>query len=357
MALTGKLGTADSQWGNIILGGGAAAAQPIIRNISESLVLTETKTASIRQIYTRNVSENIVFFQSFIKASTLYRDISQTLTLSEEAEIREPLIFNLNVTESITLAQALPRNITANEPVANTITLSEVILRGASRHKQINESVPIDERLIHQKSKITSKSETITLGETLTNTKSLNLAITEQLVLTELNSRAMTYGRIVNEHLPLKGGMIKLLQAGNQEYWAAEVEAIKAIRKCIVILECPQTSTQIVLPCPSFGDSEKSLHSQVIKRSINNVLYTYIRRNDLQQLNYTFVLGRGKCLDLQEFLDTNIDKMITMTNWKSEIWKVYVTNNPLEYAMQALFENEGERCEVSIEFQGVKVLG
>lgn len=201
-------------------------------------------------------------------------------------------------------------------------------------------------------------SETLIINQTLSCLKVIPKGISEHLTINEtLVRNGSVFNRTINEVLPLKGGMLRYLSStNNSQYSIREVEIVKVSKKCMIILQGVGNGTVIILPCPQMGDKEKNLHSQVVKRSMTGLLYTYVRKNALQQLTYTFVLGRPMAYDLQDFVDQNIANVITLTNWKGEIWKVQITTNPLDFIGKSLFENEGERWEVTIEFQGIRVL-
>lgn len=401
MALTSKLGITDSQLGNLQFSGGALDAEtylvenisesltfvetptatrirpPVVANISESLTLVNTLARSVSFLrnvtqtltltgttqgripgtFILNISDRLEFFENLQKVSTWYRNIAHTLTLVEEAKVRLPLIFDLAITESLIINQIATKTSTRQKNISQTLTLSENIVRGARRRRNIFENLSLVERNTPFRAKNAVVNEHLALTETLSRIRIIIANVHETVTFTESLGRGSTLNRNISEVLPLRGGMNKLVRTGNFEFFIHEAEVVKIPKKCFVMLECANTNTAIVLPCPQPGDTQKGLHSQIVKRSMNNVLYTYVRRNDLQQLTYAFVIGRPKALDLQAFIETNISQVLTLTNWKGEIWKVQISNNPLEYLMQALFEFEAERTEVSLEFQGVKILG
>jgi hypothetical protein len=374
MSITGKLGSTESLLGNIVLGsvdtGSGDVAETLtlvetvtvtrvaVRNINETLVLVGATVAGVPRVYNNSISQHITFYESVPSVTSHERSISETLTLVGDTSVRLPTVFNLTISETLTIAQAMPKLSSYTRTKAETLTLVETNVRGARRNNTLNENLFLDERAFGLVAKYRNKSETLTISETLTHIKVIFRNIQESLIINQgLNSAGNIFGRAVTEVLPLKNGRYLPTRIGNQTIWINPVEFLKASKKCFVLLECAETSTSILLPCPQMGDTEKAMHQQVVKRSMDNVLYTYIRRNNLMQLSYQFLIGRPLCRNLQSFCQVNIDKVITLTNWKGEMWKVYITNNPLEYTGKSLFENEGERWEVPFEFQGVKVFG
>lgn len=112
----------------------------------------------------------------------------------------------------------------------------------------------------------------------------------------------------------------------------------------------------IILPNPQLGDSENNASEVVVHRTMTNVLYTYARKTCVERLRYDFILGRGKALELETFLDDNAGKIIDLYNHKGEFWKVYVTSAPATFTGKSRYLNEGERYDASIEFQGIRII-
>lgn len=327
------------------------------KNISEALTIVQTPVGQIPKITNTLITNHITFFETVFNNTHHTRDISETLTLVEEAKVRLPMVIDLAISETLILSQALPKKKSATKNVSETLAFVETKIPGLRRNYTINENLFLVERASGIVAKITANSESLVFTETLVFQRVRIRNIHETLNLTENLTKANIYVRNISEVLPLQNGMYLPIKVGGVIIYVAPVQVIKVPKKCFVMLDCAETSTAITLPCPQMGDSEKNLNQQVIKRSMTNVLYTYIRKNDLQELKYTFLLGRPLCQALENFCYTNIDKVLTLTNWKGEIWKVYISNNPLEFDSKGLFEGEGESWEISLEFQGIKILG
>ncbi len=335
-----------------------SAGNIFVRSKSEPLSLGEIATGRIPRVVNNSISLHLTFFENVPNTTSHLRDITQTLTLVEEAKVRLPMVIDLAISETLTLVQDMPKEASYTKPATDSFTLAEVIVRGARKAKITSENLFLNEQPFFILAKYRNIAETLTLAETRTRLRVVFRDIHETLIINQsLASAGNIFGRNISEILPLRNGRFLPTKLDGQIISIPPVEVVKVPKRCFVLLECAETSTAITLPCPQMGDSEKSLHQQVIKRSMNNVLYTYIRRNALEQLNYQFVIGRPLCLNLQSFCQANLDKVLTLSNWKGELWKVYITNNPLEYTGKALFENEGERWEIPFEFQGVKVFG
>jgi hypothetical protein len=83
--------------------------------------------------------------------------------------------------------------------------------------------------------------------------------------------------------------------------------------------------------------------------------FTYVRKGRVEKVQYTFHVGSHKAYEMQRYLLSHAAKLHTMYNWKGEVWKVYITNNPVEFVNAERWQNKGERVEFTLEFEGVKV--
>jgi hypothetical protein len=202
-------------------------------------------------------------------------------------------------------------------------------------------------------------NEHVAFLETRSLTKIRNNSIQEQLQLTEtLATINNHYVRNISENLNLIGGSFRPSNIGTTVISLPEVfYSLVSTRTCqFVSLAAPATGQSIVLPTPEFGDTEDYQQRHIPKRSMTNVLYTYAKKNSLQKLMYRFVIGRPMALRLETFLADNIANVIDMQNWRGEIWKIMITNNPVTFTARSLFLNEGERYEVDLEFTGVRII-
>lgn len=111
----------------------------------------------------------------------------------------------------------------------------------------------------------------------------------------------------------------------------------------------------VVLPVPQFNDSQNYSGTLNLKRTMTGDTYTYVRRSRLNALKYTFWIGRQKSFELQSFLVNYSDHVMTLQNWKGELWNVLITNSPFEFTAKERYQPQGERIEITLEFEGLKV--
>lgn len=99
-----------------------------------------------------------------------------------------------------------------------------------------------------------------------------------------------------------------------------------------IILEgpWPAPSVATTLPNPKFSDTENHNVSVNRQRSMNGVLYSYVKDESTTLLTYTFTLSRMKSLELQAFIKAFIGYQIRLTDHKAQKWLVIFNNNPAE---------------------------
>lgn len=114
---------------------------------------------------------------------------------------------------------------------------------------------------------------------------------------------------------------------------------------------------EVVLPNPEFNDAEAVDHDMTLYRAMNGKRYSYVRSSARSRLTYVVPMSRHKSIELQEFLISNINREMLLTNHKEEIWRGTIQNNPFEFSTFSRSINSpgGERVSCRIEFIGVKL--
>jgi hypothetical protein len=136
------------------------------------------------------------------------------------------------------------------------------------------------------------------------------------------------------------------------QYIRPTVEVRTVSRRCLVIFNVPGQT--ILLPCPEFGDTESPTGTIDVKRTMSGGTRVYKRQSQLNKLKYTFSLWTNKYLELRQFYINHCAKVMSMTNWKGELWYGYITNNPIEFDVESRYQPKGEKYSVTLEFEGVK---
>lgn len=117
----------------------------------------------------------------------------------------------------------------------------------------------------------------------------------------------------------------------------------------------PNIITNIRLPNPEFGDQEGLAHSLTSKRTMNGMLYTYVKTNDDNRLlKISFIMTRSKGEEFKRFLLVYVSKKVRMIDHLNRTWLGYFTSNPIEFTTTKRGSPGGanELMEVSLDFEG-----
>jgi hypothetical protein len=141
--------------------------------------------------------------------------------------------------------------------------------------------------------------------------------------------------------------------------FAQNVFSVILASKKYILLQAPFSliQTSVILPNPLLDDNESLVSDFTLRRTMSNVPYTYVKTTKNRRLRYTFTLNRMKALELEAFFDAYNGADIKMLNWKGEIWKVKLINNPIDFTQTRRAEPGGDRTDVNLEFEGVLLNG
>lgn len=255
-----------------------------------------------------------------------------------DARSSGPQVYTFSMHHTLTFTQSAPKQKVAIRSVSHTLTFTQ--------------STP------HSRCKNLFFTQMLHFTQLATKQRRVIRSVHQTLGLHQVASRSVTYHRAASNVLHFNDYTIKQTSMlGQTVIIPTAVATVVSTnpKKQFVILEIPDRA--ISLPPPEFNDGEALTDTVIVKRSMNNVLYSWVRKNDLRKLRYTFPLGRPKALELRDFVYASIGQIIKMTNWKGEIWMVNITNNPVELVLKSRYVDERELANISVEFQGIKIAG
>lgn len=94
----------------------------------------------------------------------------------------------------------------------------------------------------------------------------------------------------------------------------------------------PSISTTTMLPSPRWGDSKGLTSTVTSMRSMNGVLYTYVKsREGRKRFRWDFEIARNKALELREFINSYQGEIIKIIDHDGDEWIGYLRNNPFEF--------------------------
>jgi hypothetical protein len=259
------------------------------------------------------------------------RSVGQTITYTQVAHT-VPLPQRVN--QMLAIVQAATSKSIHNTIISQTLAFSQI----AYRVYAVVQTLIITSQATATRVHVQSVTQTFVPSQTATKTSSVSR--------TSVNTFVMSQGRTMS--LPLLGRM-------QQSVSVPAVYAAVVKQKCFVTLGVPART--IVLPCPQLGDSQTYSGTLNLKRSMTGDTITYVKRSRFNHLKYSWWLGRQKGLELEDFVFNFSDQFITLYNWKGETWVGYITSNPFDFVAKERYQPTGERIEVTLDFEVVKVGG
>jgi hypothetical protein len=263
--------------------------------------------------------------------------VSQTLALTHAVIVKKP---QQQAQHTIAFSHTAVCKKIAMKLVTQSITFTQT----AIAVRAINQSIVFAHSAICQRIKSRSVTQTLNLTHTAARNNVISRSLTHSLVFNPPNL----------ERLPIIGSQN---QTGNRqfEYYVPTVYAVLVPKKCLVILGVP--SQTIILPCPIWGDSQAYQGEINLKRAMTGITYTYVKKTKTQKLNYSFELGTYKWLELRDFYINHSEEVMLLQNHNAETWLVHMVNNPLESTTEGRWQPKGEKYNVTLEFEGVKIGG
>lgn len=324
MGLTGQLGASDSSLGNFALG--LLSEDGINRSASDLLSFVESN------------DHNFIFVSG-----------SDALTFSEVDVIYVPIrrtgTDTINFTETVTVNARRARGAT------DVFALDELNRKSVSYALSASDTLVFTEGQVFSRF-IYSENESLVLTETNAFVRVHNLTAVDAISFSEQNSRPSVLNREATESLMFVGGTTKRFGNGSLIVSYPESLAIKV--ENLFVLK--GFAAAITLPNPDFDDSIANTDILTVYRSMTNEIYTYVKRNDLSTLSYTFQLTRKKSIELRRFFDRERNNKIQIRNHKSEVWEGFLITNPINYTAVKRAEPAGEQIEVTFDFEAVRII-
>jgi hypothetical protein len=124
------------------------------------------------------------------------------------------------------------------------------------------------------------------------------------------------------------------------------------------ILQAPYGAivAAITLPNPQFGDKEAREQLVTPKRTMNGMLYTYVKSTNNVTLDFNFIISRRIAEDLKNFLLLyHQEEFLANLEWRNENWRLRLINNPIELLIQQYDAINLAEVDVNLKFEGTKL--
>jgi hypothetical protein len=274
--------------------------------------------------------------------------------------VQSQLVANRTVTQTITFGQTVRG---FHDKIANNQTL--VFAQTASVQKFKAATVTQTFSMTQEAFRIYPISQSLAIIQTVTPIHVHNLNVAQTFVIHQQALKRSIYNRTTSNilvfnpnktiKLPLFGLQHPNLPVQQLEYAYHPAYVARLSSVCTVVFSVPQRA--IVLPCARLGDSQAYTGTMTLKRTMTGDTYTYVKRSQTSKLKYLFWLGRQKGLEFRDFIISYNSQLITLLNWKGETWYGFFSSNPFELVTAERWQNAGERVDVTIEFEGIKIGG
>lgn len=372
---------------------GTAAAPKLVTQ-----TLSFTQTATFRKLLTPITTEHVTDTLTFTQAARRAHitTTSQTLTFTPTLV---DVVSHL-ATNELTFTQTVTTHMVRNRSILQLLPLTDSDgLPGSTHNTSINDTLNFLETISFGHIRSTAGLQTLLFTETLTTqlvhiyhealtdtltfnqtadirygkqgtgtnvllfvervnlTKIYHRTITDHLVFTEtIPKLPRTFARGITDWLVFYDHdiptQLPLYIDGVPVQITLPVVTITKITKTVIL---QSKSGAVVLPVPEFNDTDESGDTINLKRTMTGIFYTYVKTSQTRILNYDFVLGRAKALELRRFVAVSLSQLIYLQNWKGELYVGQFVNNPVSFVTAGRYAKGGERVTVTLNFEGIRL--
>jgi hypothetical protein len=359
---------------------------------SQMLAFTETAAIHRPVTHAATVTQTLAFTQSAYRV--VLAAASQTLAFTQAATPRviHPARQTLGFTETVGLAMVRDRrvlqllalqqsetvggthNATLAEPLAfsETAVLGREFVKGALQLLAFRETVagldthtytaaPTDTLAFTQTATIArgkerSADETLALTDSVRLGKIWYRAAGDALRFRETAAKnPSVIARSAGDRLDLlEGGPVRLpiLVGGVPVIVTRPPAQVVKVRRSVTLVS---RKGAIALPVAELGDTDATNDVVTVKRTMTGIFYTYVKTTKTRTLNYEFVLDRAKALELRAFVLASQSELITLTNWKGEVYAGNLLSNPVTLTTAGRYRGAREKVTVTLQFEGVRL--
>ena len=356
----------------------------------QTLVFTQTAAETVIRPKTAAISQSLAFTQSarrnrsgpasqtlaFTQTATLVvsKAVGQSLTFTQTAVAH--FVRNRSILQILLLSQSHGESHAANVGVNQTLAFTPAARLGHLLAKDVGQVLVAADTASAHVVHTQSPSQTLAFTQTDAGGVGIGAAAGNTLAFVQIVSYRQTHVQSVAQTLEFRGAatpgpitrsrsVSKLLSFHDGQYPAVlpitvggrQVVVTLPVGRIIRVLPVVivrSTSQTIVLPSAEFGDGEGTANSVSVKRTMTGRYFTYVKTSKARTLGYTFVVSRRKCSELRDFVRKNLSTVITLTNWKGEVYVGQITSNPESLDTDGRYANAYERVTVSFEFEGVR---
>jgi hypothetical protein len=297
----------------------------------ENLLVESSQIVSSNPVTNQDITAGVSAV-SIVTSAVLNRTVGQTLTFVQDAHNKED---KDTVSQTYVTTQHVSNTVTHPRTIAQTLVFTQI----AYRVFPVKQVLVITQQASALRVHVQSVSQTLSMAQSVVRTGTFS------------RSASNTIKFVQGKQQPLQ-----LVSANGQQAVTIPAVYVSVIKQtCTMLIGVPAQT--VTLPCPRLGDTQSYSGTLNLKRSMAGDTLTYVRRSNLNKFKYTWWLGRQKSLEFEDFLFNYADQLFTIMNWKGETWIAYLMTSPFEFSPKERYQPQGERVEVTLEFEGVKIGG
>lgn len=315
------------------------------KTVSQPLVLTQTVDYQLVKFTSNHL--NLSHTVDYVLAKGTYDQLNLVQSVNVSKSVGKSAANNLiNLRHSVVVHKSRAVSVRSALGLSHFVKATKVIHVSASNHLNLAQDLVRDRTIedVQQSLNLTQEA----LGQKIApRSVSSHLALTHTVTVSKTIVRHVQHTLVFNTSFQKPTGIVQHPFVDVPTAYAVKVARITILQSGFGV---------IVLPSAEFGDSDGNPSRINTKRAMNGTKRIYKRKTITNKLSYSFILDRVKAIELRSFVLAFNTDLITMTNWKGEVWAVLLTNNPFSFSEDAYWGSPwGNKCSITLEFEGVRL--
>jgi hypothetical protein len=331
---------------NIAVAQTIAARNAVVRlSVLDGLAVTQTIVDQTDEVFETVVSDIIVNPTIAVRVVPNVRMVQ--LIEVHQTILARPDNNNQTITDNIAVVQNI-RSSPNYQTIVQPITVHSRIRQ---LFQSLRSEITVDQTINQERSRLLIHKVPIT--QVLTATRIVNRTIRSDIAVAQTIRANHDYVRNLITHVPIAEGFYPISVDFHDS--PILVPVATGIIVSATLMSIRGQHGMIVLPAAQLGDGVANIGKVEVRKSMDGTAYSYIQNTDRKKLTYKWLLPHLKVYELRTFVRSSFSDLLTLENWKGEIWMVKITKNPFEFQNQGVWERDKEYAEVEMTFEGKQV--
>lgn len=345
-----------------------SASVVLVKRATDTLTLTDTPY--IQLDLKRTVSDVVETFDAATRTGTYNRLAVDTLTLTDVAvgkaskDVHDTLTFIESTTsivskgarDTLTYTDVALTNKTITRPASDTITFIELANARLTLNRTASDDLTLTDGASGGKIWTASATDNIAFTERVFR-QQFTVVRDETLVYTDSATKRVIRNRVASDNLTLVDStqLSKTLNVSASDTLVFKERAFPYKDGSGVLLN--GQGSLVVLPSPEFNDYQSHQGKMIVKRSMAGRHRTLTKTTTRDKLNWRFVISGGKKIELEKFIEREVNNNLVVTDWEGRQWSFRLSLDTYDYTETARWKPGGNRFEVTLEFEGTRYYG